>query len=131
MCCNTTLANANGVRPTKHNTYLHNILHPAQTAGYEANGCSWRYCNVTGAEGVKGFEQCMESSGKIAKGVTAKCFIGKDGPGSSVIAAPIQAKKQTSGGDTIQWRSKKKEKKATVSAALLLALGVAGLVLGS
>jgi len=139
MCCNTTAPGTNGLGgATKANTRLHNVLHPAQTGGYEAAGCSWRYCNVTGDEGVKNFQQCMQTQSVTrSKNVQAKCFVGKNGagPAGTVVVVngaghPIVELNQTSGADRIQWRTEKK-KKTTVSAALLLALGVAGLVLGS
>jgi len=72
-----------------------------------------------------------------SKNVQAKCFVGKNGAGAPGTGVGINGTgkpigyNQTSGADRIQWRSEKKNKKTTVSAALLLALGVAGLVLGS
>ena len=142
MCCNTTAPGADGVSTTKANTRVHNILHAADTGGYEAAGCSWRYCNVSGEEGVKSFENCIQTQSITrSRNVQAKCFVGKNGAGrgaivglganSSVNTGNPYEQDQTSGADRIQWRSGKKSKKTTVSAALLMALGVAGLVLGS
>ena len=141
MCCNTTAPGANGVGVvTKANTRLHNNLHPAQTGGYDLGGCSWRYCNVTGEEGVKNFERCMQTQSVTrSKNVRAKCFVGKNGAAGTVVGTAVGGNNSigkplevnhTSGGDRIQWRTEKK-KQTTVSAALLLALGVAGIVLGS
>ena len=84
------------------------------SSGYELDACAWRYCNVTGQSGVNNFEGCMNRS--APSGVVGKCFDG----------TAVNAKPATSGSG-IPWKGKKKK---TVSAGLLIALGIAGMVMG-
>lgn len=119
-CCNTTTGNI--VRPNARGAYApSNIFQQlVPTAGYTADGCDWRYCNVTGQPGIDAFGKCLEETTKRAgSDVQGKCFTG--------AKASADVSSDASG---IKWRSNKK-KKQTVSAALLIALGVAGIILGS
>ncbi|KAG9240500.1 hypothetical protein BJ878DRAFT_546192 [Calycina marina] len=153
MICNTTFATANAdpnLGQTKANTCIHNNFFPATIIGYEVDGCSWRYCNLTG---TRDFQSCVTR--QKAKDLQAKYFEPGNSRGTVVEAGQgalkgegvalvnademppiwtannvVQTRSvQASGADRIQWRTDKK-KKTTISAALLLALGVAGLVLG-
>jgi hypothetical protein len=97
-----------------------NLFDQVPTAGYAANGCQWRYCNVTGQGGIDAFDKCLSTTNtRAGSAVKGKCFKGQ----KAATDAMSEATK-------ISWRSEKK-KKQTVSAALLIALGVAGLVLGT
>jgi len=95
-------------------------LHPVETGGYLKDGCAWEYCNVTGQSGVDTFGKCIQTTkDSLGTEVLGKCFIGKEAKAQQTV---------TSGGTKIKWRSEKK--KDTVSAALLMALGVAGIIIG-
>lgn len=80
---------------------------------YNASKCSCGYCSVTDQSEVKSIKSWLNpTSPRCAKG---DCF------------SPTE-KVATSGGNSISWRSDKKKK--TISAGLLIALGVAGVVVG-
>ena len=118
-CCNTTTGNI--VKANSHGAYTpSNLFKQVPTAGYSVDGCDWTYCNVTGQSGIDAFEKCLNTTTMNAgMDIKGKCFMGEK--------AQADAK---SDANKIQWRSEKK-KKQTVSAALLIALGVAGIILGS
>ena len=99
-CCdlNTTAPNRSS---NSHNQTL--------TSGYDADNCAWRYCNMTGPNGVSSFESCLNRT--TSTSVEGKCF-------------SSNGKVATSEGSSMYWKFGKKKK--TVSAALLIALGVAG-----
>jgi hypothetical protein len=82
------------------------------TGGYSADDCDWTYCNVTGNSGVSTFESCVS---KTAPEIEAQCF--------------VAGKAQTSDSRRTSTPWKKTEKK-TLSAGLLIALGVAGMLMG-
>ena len=103
-CCNpnTTAPNQqNGV----HNETL--------MSGYDADNRAWLYCDVTGQNVVSSFESCLNRTASAS--MRGECF-GSNG------------KVATSEGSSMHWKLRKK--KETVSAALLIALGVAGIVIG-
>lgn len=118
-CCNTTTGNI--VRENANGGYTpSNIFVQVPTAGYAANGCQWRYCNVTGQGGIDSFDRCLNTTNiRAGTAVKGQCFKGDRAAADAMSEAP-----------KVSWRSSKK-KKQTVSAALLIALGVAGIVLGS
>lgn len=99
---------------------LNSLSHGVETGSYDANGCTWQYCNVTGQSGADVFNKCLKRTTLKTANATiqGKCFIGKEGAQLEV----------TSDGNKIKWRSDKK--KDTISAALLIALGVAGIIIG-
>jgi hypothetical protein len=85
------------------------------TSGYDDSGCAWRYCNITEKSSASAFESCV-SRNSAAK-VEGKCFA-------------ANTKDVTSDASSSGWRLGKKKEKTTVSAGLLVALGIAGLVIG-
>ena len=106
-CCNTT----DHVVVSPYKVSTSNDL--VTTGGYSANGCDWTYCNVTGQSGIKEFGKCVSET---APEVEAQCFLnGK--------AMTSDARRRISP----PW---KKTDKKTLSAGLLIALGVAGMFMG-
>jgi hypothetical protein len=83
------------------------------TGGYTANGCDWTYCNVTGQSGIKEFGKCVSEA---APEVEGQCF--------------LNGKAMTSGARRMISPPWKKTNKKTLSAGLLIALGVAGMFMG-
>ena len=95
------------------------LLRPVETGGYIGDWCAWEYCNVTGQSGVDTFEKCIQTTDtSLGMEVPGKCFVGKEAKAQQAV---------TSDGTKIKWRSDKKD---TDSAALLMALGVAGIIIG-
>lgn len=83
------------------------------TSDYSANGCDWSYCNVSDRSGIDEFEKRLNTA---ALEVEGQCFLG--------------GKPQTSDARrriSVPW---KKTEKKTLSAGLLIALGVAGMLMG-
>lgn len=120
-CCNTTAGHI--VKQKADGNYKTDIFDMVHTEGYTADGCNWRYCYVTGQGGIDTFGKCLNSVNKqTKKAINGKCFTSN--------SEKRAMKKVTSGTDSIHWRGDRK-KKQTVSAALLIALGVAGIVMGS
>ena len=83
------------------------------TGGYTVNGCDWTYCNVTGQGGIETFQKCVSET---APEVEGQCFKG--------------GKAQTSDARRRISPPWKKTDKKTLSAGLLIALGVAGMFMG-
>lgn len=79
---------------------------------YDAKDCAWQYCNATGQSSVRACESCLNQTAPPIKG---NCF-------------SVKSNAVKSDSNSVPWRSGKKKK--TVSAALLIALGVAGMVMG-
>jgi hypothetical protein len=91
------------------------------TAQYSTDDCDWGKSNATGQSGI-------DNTSKLATAgtdVQGQCLIG----GKTAMDATSDGVNNND-RNKIKWRSDKK-KKETVSAALLIALGVAGLILGS
>ena len=103
-CCSTNAT------ISSQSSSIHN---QTPTSGYEANNCSWRYCNVTEESSVKAFGSCLNRT--ATTDVEGQCF-------------SANGKDATSEGISISWKLGKKKK--TVSVGLLIALGVAGMLLG-
>ena len=85
--------------------------------------------DVTGFEwgqqkGIDDFDKCVVDQ-EMDVGVHGGPFMGKEEKSMKIEGATIKTDSAK-----IKWRSDKKEKQ-TVSAALLIALGVAGIILGS
>jgi hypothetical protein len=106
-CCNTTdhVVVSPYIIPTSNDLVM--------TGGYTADGCDWAYCNVTGQSGIEEFESCLRAT---APEVKAQCYSGGK-------AQTSDARRQIS----VPW---KKTEKKTLSAGLLIALGVAGMFMG-
>jgi hypothetical protein len=90
-----------------------NVQSQAHSAVYDAENCAWRYYNVTGQNVDSSFESYLNRTSSAS--LEGKCF-------------SSNSKVATSEGSSIYWKFGKKKK--TVSAALLIALGVAGIVIG-
>jgi hypothetical protein len=119
QCCNTTSGHV--VKNNQDIAFMgEQLMNQVTTGGYnDASGCSWTYCNVTGQGGMDLFTNCIKDS-ETSSGtkVQGQCFMGG---AKSQLAV-------TSGADKVKWRNEKK--KDTIGAALLMALGVAGLIIG-
>lgn len=111
-CCNTT---DHTVLPPYAISAVNDLV---VTGGYTAaDGCDWSYCNVTGRGGVEAFAKCVQEA---APGVGWRCFVGG--------SAQTSGARRSFGGPGK--RSGKGTGKKTLSAGLLMALGVAGIFLG-